>query len=81
MDLQLCNYHGGLHFEGSAQCVVSGAAPTLGRGVPQVRPRNLVGQHFWARGFFVNTVGRDEEANVRNQEQEDQRLEQTNLWR
>ena len=26
------------------------------------RKRNFVGQHFWARGFFVNTVGRDEEA-------------------
>ena len=24
------------------------------------RKRNFVGQHFWARGFFVNTVGRDE---------------------
>ena len=23
------------------------------------RRRNFVGQHFWARGFFVNTVGRD----------------------
>ena len=23
--------------------------------------RNFVGQNFWARGFFVSTVGRDEE--------------------
>jgi len=23
------------------------------------RKRNFVGQHFWARGYFVNTVGRD----------------------
>ena len=41
------------------------------------RRRNFVGQHFWARGFFVNTVGRDEEAiraYIRNQENEDQRL-------
>ena len=48
------------------------------------RKRNFVGQHFWARGFFVNTVGRDEEAiraYIRNQEREDQRLEQMNLWR
>ena len=39
------------------------------------RRRNFVGQHFWARGFFVNTVGRDEEAirvYIRNQENEDQ---------
>ena len=26
------------------------------------RPRNFVGQHFWARGYFVSTVGRDEQA-------------------
>jgi REP element-mobilizing transposase RayT len=48
------------------------------------RKRNFVGQHFWARGFFVNTVGRDEEAiraYIRNQEREDQRLDQLNLWR
>jgi putative transposase len=48
------------------------------------RKRNFVGQHFWARGFFVNTLGRDEEAiraDIRNQEKEDQRLEQMNLWR
>jgi hypothetical protein len=46
--------------------------------------RNFVGQHFWARGFFVNTVGRGEEAIracIRNQEKEDQRLDQLNLWR
>jgi putative transposase len=43
------------------------------------RKRNFVGRHFWARGFFVNTVGRDEDAiraYIRNQEKEDQRLEQ-----
>ena len=48
------------------------------------RKRNFVGQHFWARGFFVNTVGRDEDAiraYIRNQEKEHQRLEQMNLWR
>ena len=26
------------------------------------RKRNFVGQQFWARGFYVSTVGRDEEA-------------------
>jgi len=48
------------------------------------RKRNFFGRHFWARGFFVNTVGRDEEAiraYIRSQEKEDQRLEQLNLWR
>lgn len=48
------------------------------------RRRNFVGQHFWARGYFVSTVGRDEaviRAYIKQQEQEDQRLEQLNLWR
>jgi putative transposase len=48
------------------------------------RKQNFVGQHFWARGYFVNTVGRDENAirtYIQNQEKEDQRLEQLNLWR
>ena len=46
------------------------------------RKRNFVGQHFWARGFFVSTVGRDEatiRAYIKSQEQEDQRLEQMKL--
>ena len=48
------------------------------------RKRNFVGQHFWARGFFVSTVGRDEASireYIQNQEQEDRRLDQMNLWR
>ena len=48
------------------------------------RKRNFVGQHFWARGYFVSTVGRDEDVirnYIRNQEKEDKRLEQMNLWR
>ena len=48
------------------------------------RKRNFVGQHFWARGYFVSTVGRDEAAireYIRNQENEDKRLDQLNLWR
>ena len=48
------------------------------------RRRNFVGQHFWARGYFVSTVGRDEAVireYIKNQEREDQRLEQMNLWR
>jgi len=46
------------------------------------RKRNFVGQHFWARGYFVSTVGRDEAVirdYLRSQEQEDQRLEQLKL--
>ena len=48
------------------------------------KKRNFVGQHFWARGYFVSTVGRDEEVireYIRAQEKEDSRLEQMNLWR
>ena len=48
------------------------------------RKRNFVGQNFWARGYFVSTVGRDEATireYIRNQEHEDERLEQLNLWR
>ena len=48
------------------------------------RKRNFVGQHFWARGYFVSTVGRDEvviREYIRKQEQEDKRLDQMNLWR
>jgi putative transposase len=46
------------------------------------RKRNFVGQHFWARGYFVSTVGRDEASvreYIRTQEKEDQRLEQLQL--
>ena len=48
------------------------------------RKRNFVGQHFWARGYFVSTVGRDEQVirnYIRHQEQEDEKLEQLGLWR
>ena len=48
------------------------------------RKRNFVGQHFWARGDWVSTVGRDEAVireYIRNQEHEDERLDQMGLWR
>ena len=44
------------------------------------RKRNFVGEHFWARGYFVSTVGRDEvviREYIRNQEAEDKRLDRT----
>ena len=47
------------------------------------RKRNFVGQHFWARGFWVSTVGRDEAVireYIQKQEEEDKRLDQMNLW-
>ncbi len=46
------------------------------------RRRNYVGQHFWARGYWVSTVGKNEAAvrkYIQNQEKEDQRLEQLEL--
>ena len=45
--------------------------------------QNFVGQNFWARGYWVSTVGRDETTireYIRKQEQEDQQLDQRNLW-
>lgn len=46
------------------------------------RKRNFVGQNFWARGYFVSTVGRDEamiREYIKNQEAEDKRLDQLRL--
>ena len=43
------------------------------------RKRNFSGENFWARGYFVSTVGLDEDMvrdYIRRQEQEDERLEQ-----
>ncbi|NJO55187.1 MAG: IS200/IS605 family transposase [Rhodospirillales bacterium] len=48
------------------------------------RRRNFTGQHFWARGYFVSTVGRDEATireYIQHQEREDQRMDQLKLWR
>jgi putative transposase len=46
------------------------------------RKKNFVGQHFWARGYFVSTVGRDESVireYIRAHEREDQRQDQLHL--
>ena len=46
------------------------------------RKRNYVGQHFWARGYFASTVGRDEQvirAYIKHQEAEDRRIDQLQL--
>lgn len=49
------------------------------------RKQNYAGQSFWARGYFVSTVGRDEatirEEYIRSQEKEDERLDQMNMWK
>ena len=46
------------------------------------RRRNFVGQHFWARGYWVSTVGKNEAAvrrYIQEQEKEDRRLEQLEM--
>ena len=46
------------------------------------RRRNFVGQHFWARGYWVSTVGKNEAAvrrYIQEQEKDDKRLEQMEL--
>ena len=46
------------------------------------RERNYAGQVFWARGYFVDTVGRDTETirrYIADQEKEDQRLDQLEM--
>lgn len=46
------------------------------------RSRNFTGENFWARGYFVSTVGRDEKVireYILRQEQEDKRLDQLRL--
>lgn len=48
------------------------------------RQRNFVGEQFWARGYFVSTVGRNEDEirrYIREQEAEDKRLEQLEIFK
>ncbi len=45
--------------------------------------RDRDGEHFWARGYYVSTVGKDEEAikeYVRKQQAEDKKTEQMKLY-
>ena len=56
---------------------ISIARTYMGRG------RNFAGYSFWARGYFVSTVGRDEAVvrnYIRKQEAEDKRLDQLQLF-
>ena len=75
-------WHEDLREEGGAVCTrlnLREVARVYGE-----RKRNFVGQSFWARGYFVSTVGRDEKAirdYIQSQEKEDQRREQLNLWK
>ena len=47
------------------------------------RQRSFKGYHFWARGYFVSTVGIDERTireYIRHQEENDQKLDQKRLF-
>ena len=46
------------------------------------RRRNFAGQHFWARGYYVSTVGKDEQAvrkYIQEQEATDRQRDQLQL--
>lgn len=46
------------------------------------KQRNFTGEHFWARGYFISTVGLDEQVvreYIRNQEEHEEELEQQQL--
>jgi len=47
------------------------------------KQRNFAGEHFWARGFFVSTVGRDAgtiREYIQKQEKEHKRQDQMRIW-
>lgn len=47
------------------------------------RKRNFTGQHFWARGYCVSTIGLDDETvrqYVKRQENEDKKLDQLTMF-
>ena len=47
------------------------------------KPRNFTGESFWARGYFVSTVGRDEKQireYIKKQGEEDQRVDQLTMF-
>jgi putative transposase len=45
--------------------------------------KNFSGQNFWARGYYVSTIGKDEKnvrEYIRRQEEEDRRLDQLKMF-
>ena len=47
------------------------------------RRKNFTGQHFWARGYYVSTVGYDEATireYIKHQEKEDHRIDQLSMF-
>jgi putative transposase len=67
-------------------CRYTGVALGLGREFGKGQGGRKMGKNknFWARGYFVSTVGADEDVvrtYIREQEQEDNRVEQLRLFR
>ena len=44
------------------------------------RRRNFVGQHFWARGYWVSTVGKNEAAVRRYIPEQEKKTNASNRW-
>jgi putative transposase len=47
------------------------------------RRKNFTGESFWARGYYVSTVGRDEDTvrtYIKKQEAEDRRIDQLDIF-
>jgi len=72
----------------SAGLMSSQRGPLLGKSAIAIarrfmgRARNFTGEVFWARGYFVSTVGLDEDmvrAYIRQQDKEDARYDQMKL--
>ena len=70
-------------------CGVAGGGYLKGKSAIHIarayggKRRNFVGEHFWARGYWVSTVGRDEAAvrlYIQQQGQEGERLDQMGLF-
>jgi putative transposase len=57
-------------------------AVKLFKSFPKMRKKPYWGNHFWARGYFVSTVGINEELirrYIRHQEKEERRLEKEQM--
>jgi putative transposase len=47
------------------------------------RKKNFTGQHFWARGYYVSTAGKDDDTirrYIQEQEEEDRRNDQLDIF-
>jgi len=86
----LCNVHADGLSSSRVATLEASFRPHHGHPCPTIkccisqRKRNYAGQNIWARGYFVSTVGRDEATireYIRNQDKEDLRLDQMNVWK